>query len=244
MGNTQPAAAAAPESPPKNRRLSLTSKVDEAADKFAALAELEQMTGVPKTYLFIGFACLLVSMCAWGFGVIFLTHIIGVCYPAYRSFKAIDRLQQLDAVEESGVQVATEEQRTAHRKVTKYLMYWIFYGSFTIAETLSDFILFWIPFYYPMKLGFLLWCVHPTTEGSKWVYDNLIQPGLQKHQETIDFKLAKIQTTANNVLGEITQESGEVIRTATNTVITKVMQAQASRLSNSNDPGDDKKKDE
>ncbi len=35
--------------------------------------------------------------------------------------------------------------------------------------------LHFIPFYYVLKLAFLIWLFHPKTVGASWVYDNYLQ---------------------------------------------------------------------
>ena len=37
-------------------------------------------------------------------------------------------------------------------------MYWVVFSIFSLIETFSDVVLFWLPFYYALKVAFLLYC--------------------------------------------------------------------------------------
>ncbi|EZG57833.1 putative HVA22/TB2/DP1 family protein [Gregarina niphandrodes] len=90
----------------------------------------------------------------------------GFFYPAWQSFKAI----------ETG----------SHQSSRQWLAYWVVYASFAVVELFSDILLFWIPFYYVLKLAFLLWLSLPQFHGATIVYDNILQPFLTTYQGKID----------------------------------------------------------
>ncbi|EPB68364.1 TB2/DP1, HVA22 family [Ancylostoma ceylanicum] len=67
-----------------------------------------------------------------------VTLTAGTLYPAYRSYKA----------------VRTKDVR----EYVKWMMYWIVFAIYTFVETLADiFISFWFPFYYQLKIVFVIW---------------------------------------------------------------------------------------
>ena len=37
-------------------------------------------------------------------------------------------------------------------------MYWVVFSIFSTFESFSDHLLFWLPFYYALKVAFLLYC--------------------------------------------------------------------------------------
>jgi TB2/DP1, HVA22 family len=39
------------------------------------------------------------------------------------------------------------------------------YGFLGVLDPFAGFILYWIPFFSPLKLAFLVWCWAPTTKG-------------------------------------------------------------------------------
>ena len=52
------------------------------------------------------------------------------------------------------------------RDYVKWMMYWIVFALFLCAETVSDVLVsWWMPFYYEIKIVFLLWLLSPYTKG-------------------------------------------------------------------------------
>ncbi|ANQ08771.1 Uncharacterized protein PCOAH_00030550 [Plasmodium coatneyi] len=75
---------------------------------------------------------------------------------------------------------------------------------FFFFEYLIDIILFWVPFYYLLKLLFLLYLYMPQVRGAETVYNCIIRPILLKHEKTIDDTVQKISQTATSHLTQIT----------------------------------------
>jgi hypothetical protein len=65
-------------------------------------------------------------------------------------------------------------------------------GFFGMIEEFLDFLLYWIPFYYPLKASFLVWCFLPQTKGSETIYNIVLLPIYKKHQGEIDAALEKV----------------------------------------------------
>ncbi|KAG0255333.1 hypothetical protein BG011_005196 [Mortierella polycephala] len=97
-------------------------------------------------------------------------------YPAYASYKAIN----------SG----------DNTRLTAWLMYWSVMGIFSLAEFVLDTFVFWFPFYYEVKVLFVLWMVLPQTQGSIYLYQAFIDPYLTQHEREIDQTLKDIQKRA------------------------------------------------
>ncbi|EDQ89756.1 uncharacterized protein MONBRDRAFT_16940, partial [Monosiga brevicollis MX1] len=93
-----------------------------------------------------------------------LSLLLGFIYPAYKSFKAIESQEKSDD--------------------TQWLIYWTVFAFFCVLEIFTDFILFWFPFYYVFKLGFLAWCMYPDRRmnGSIIVYNSVIKKFLLQHE--------------------------------------------------------------
>lgn len=98
----------------------------------------------------------------FGVGQSYITNIIGVAYPAFMSF------------------IALESQGTEDDK--QWLTYWVCFGAFNIVDQFAGIILQFIPFYYFLKLGFLVYLFHPSTMGATQVYNNFILPNVQKYE--------------------------------------------------------------
>jgi len=98
--------------------------------------------------------------------------LLGTLYPAYASFKAV---------------------RTKNvKEYVKWMMYWIVFALFTCVEMFADmFLAFWLPFYYEMKIVFILWLLSPATKGASILYRKFVHPHFVKREQDIDAYLAK-----------------------------------------------------
>ncbi|KAI4367657.1 hypothetical protein MLD38_023368 [Melastoma candidum] len=91
---------------------------------------------------------------------------VGIVLPVYSTFKAIEGGDE--------------------REQKRWLLYWAAYGSFSLAEVLTDKLLFWFPAYYYMKFAFLVWLQLPSVEGAKHLYSQYLRPLLLNHQTRLD----------------------------------------------------------
>ncbi|XP_078267392.1 receptor expression-enhancing protein 2-like isoform X2 [Rhinoraja longicauda] len=92
--------------------------------------------------------------------------IFGTLYPAYSSYKAVKTKNVKEYV--------------------KWMMYWIVFAFFTAAETLTDIILSWFPFYFELKIAFVIWLLSPYTKGSSVLYRKFVHPTLSSKEKEID----------------------------------------------------------
>ncbi|XP_019930461.3 receptor expression-enhancing protein 4 isoform X1 [Magallana gigas] len=92
--------------------------------------------------------------------------VFGLLYPAYASFKAI---------------------RTKNvKEYVKWMMYWIVFALFSAVETFTDVLLSWLPFYYEVKILFVIWLLLPVTKGSSHLYKRFVHPHFAKREKDID----------------------------------------------------------
>src|SRR6185312_13955910 len=99
---------------------------------------------------------LLVMFIVFGVGQSILTNIIGVAYPAFMSFHALES----DGADDD----------------KQWLTYWVVFGLFTITDTMAGFLLSLIPFYYVLKVTMLIWMFHPQSQGALTIYNNFFLP--------------------------------------------------------------------
>ncbi|KAG7484597.1 hypothetical protein MATL_G00051500 [Megalops atlanticus] len=90
----------------------------------------------------------------------------GILYPAYSSYKAVKTKNVKEYV--------------------KWMMYWIVFAIFTTVETLTDIVLSWFPFYFELKIAFVIWLLSPYTKGSSVLYRKFVHPTLSKKEKEID----------------------------------------------------------
>jgi len=100
-----------------------------------------------------------------------LILVLGTLYPAYRSYKAIKNKDL--------------------REHVKWMMYWIVFALFTTTETFLDIFFSWFPFYYEIKILFILWVLSPATRGSSLLYKKVVHPLLISREKEIDDLIEK-----------------------------------------------------
>ncbi|KAM7389653.1 hypothetical protein PAMP_023616 [Pampus punctatissimus] len=73
----------------------------------------------------------------------------------------------------------------------KWMMYWIVFALFTTAETATDLLLSWFPFYFELKIAFVIWLLSPYTKGSSVLYRKFVHPTLSNKEKEIDEYIAQ-----------------------------------------------------
>ncbi|GBL98148.1 Receptor expression-enhancing protein 2 [Araneus ventricosus] len=110
--------------------------------------------------------------------------VFGTLYPAYASYKTVKTKNVRDYV--------------------KWMMYWIVFALYTCIEIFTDiFIAFWFPFYYELKIAFVLWLICPATRGSTYIFKKIINPQLSKHEPMLDAYIGSLWDQGYDVLRKI-----------------------------------------
>ena len=131
-----------------------------------AIEKLSHMTGLPQKQVLQILLGLLVMFVVFGIGSSLLTTLIGVAYPAFMSFVALESEGEDDD--------------------KQWLTYWVVFGTFSIIDQFTGIILSLIPFYYVLKVAFLIWMFHPTSQGATTIYDNFILPFFKHYEKDIN----------------------------------------------------------
>lgn len=138
---------------------------------------ISKATKMPRSQIIGGALAAFCVIFFWILGMAFLATFVGTVYPTYKSFKAIESREKDDD--------------------TKWLTYWVIFATLQNLEFFSAYIVFWIPFYQPLRMALLVWCMLPIpANGSKVLYDQVIKKFFLKHQVDIDGLASKAAKAA------------------------------------------------
>ena len=112
---------------------------------------IKEKTGIDGIYVTI-FLSICVFFVYLGILGSLITSLVGTLYPGFSTIKAI--------------------QKNKNKK--EWLTYWVVFGSFLIFDMFSNIIVKFIPFYFVMKILFLIWMFIPGSNGCRLVYEFLI----------------------------------------------------------------------
>ena len=130
------------------------------------LNTISKKAGVPIKTLMQYTLISMVVLVMLGIGQTYITNIIGVAYPAFMSFMALES-EGLD----------DDKQ---------WLTYWVCFGAFNIIDQFAGIILRIVPFYFFLKCGFLVYLMHPSLLGATQVYDNFLLPRIKENMHHIE----------------------------------------------------------
>ena len=93
----------------------------------------------------------------------------------------------------------------------QWLTYWVCFGAFNIVDQFAGIILQFIPFYYFLKLGFLVYLFHPSIMGATAVYNNWIKPYVQKYEGDIKAAVDKVADEAKKPAGQLQDKAKNMV---------------------------------
>ena len=171
-----------PASEPQNQQKNpIIKKIDEH------LKIIVDKTGIQGKYIMIALGVALLFTII-GFLDKYITCLVGILLPTFFSIKAIESKEEDDD--------------------KLWLTYWTIYAVFSFLDLFVGWILKIIPFYFIIKLIFLVWCFMPNTKGAIIVYDKFIKPFFLKNESKFD----KIV----NKLLEKTKKAGDLAKNEIN----------------------------
>jgi receptor expression-enhancing protein 5/6 len=145
----------------------LQAKYDEVLDL------LVEKTGQDRKIIQYGVWGLLVVVLFFGFGGNLISRVVGVCYPAFESLKALETARGQDD--------------------KKWLTYWVVFALFNFSEHFLEWIVGLVPFYFVIKMAFLLWLYLPLTNGADLIYDKFVYKYFKKYEDEIDEAIDKVK---------------------------------------------------
>ncbi|CAN8205894.1 unnamed protein product [Coccothraustes coccothraustes] len=136
--------------------------------------------------------------------------LFGMLYPAYASYKAV---------------------KTKNiREYVRWMMYWIVFALFMTAETFTDLLISWLPFYYEVKMAFVIWLLSPYTRGASLLYRRFVHPTLARREKDIDAFLVRARERGYETALRFGKRGLNLAATAAVQAATKSQGALAGRL--------------
>lgn len=139
---------------------------------------IEKKTGIHGIYVII----LLVVSVLFVYLNIFdslITNLVGTVYPAFWTMKSIESKGDDDK---------------------QWLTYWAVFASFTLVDMFSVFIVKFIPFYFLLKIIFLIWLFMPNSHGATIVYHLLVVRVFKSFENDIDIAADKVKEYTNELV--------------------------------------------
>ncbi|EHB06009.1 Receptor expression-enhancing protein 4 [Heterocephalus glaber] len=136
--------------------------------------------------------------------------VFGMLYPSYASYKAV---------------------KTKNiREYVRWMMYWIIFAIFMAVETFTDVFISWFPFYYEIKMAFVLWLLSPYTKGASLLYRKFVHPSLSRHEKEIDAYIVQAKERSYQTVLTFGKRSLNIAASAAVQAATKSQGALAGRL--------------
>ncbi|PNJ76921.1 receptor expression-enhancing protein 4 isoform X5 [Pongo pygmaeus] len=136
--------------------------------------------------------------------------VFGMLCPAYASYKAV---------------------KTKNiREYVRWMMYWIVFALFMAAEIITDIFISWFPFYYEIKMAFVLWLLSPYTKGASLLYRKFVHPSLSRHEKEIDAYIVQAKERSYETVLSFGKRGLNIAASAAVQAATKSQGALAGRL--------------
>lgn len=135
---------------------------------------IEDKTGIKGVYVIL---LLLISITLVYLNVFdkIITNLVGTVYPAFWTMKSIELKNDDDKM---------------------WLTYWVVFASFTLVDMFSVMIVKVVPFYFVMKILFLIWLFMPNSRGCYIVYHMLVKKVFKSFEGKIDGAADKMRNVA------------------------------------------------
>jgi receptor expression-enhancing protein 5/6 len=127
---------------------------------------LEESLDIPARYV-VSSLLFCAFLVFFGYLDIQVTNVVGIVFPVYWTIKAIESPSDLDD--------------------RQWLTYWAIFTALLTSDFFFGFYLAKIPYFYFIKLCFLVWLFLPNTRGALLIHENLIK----RHISTLDSERVK-----------------------------------------------------
>uniref|UniRef100_A0A8C0UE83 Receptor expression-enhancing protein n=1 Tax=Cyanistes caeruleus TaxID=156563 RepID=A0A8C0UE83_CYACU len=104
----------------------------------------------------------------------------------------------------------------------RWMMYWIVFALFMATETFTDLLISWFPFYYEVKMAFVIWLLSPYTRGASLLYRRFVHPTLARREKDIDAFLVQARERGYETMVRFGKRGLNLAATAAVQAATKV----------------------
>lgn len=150
------------------------------------LAIITTKTGVPAPIFILSLIAVLAVVFA-GYYEKELILIVGIVLPAYWSIKAIESPDKEDD--------------------KQWLTYWAVFGIFHLVDLFFGWFLKMIPFYFFLKLAFLIFCFMPSVNGAAIIYEYILIKVFKQYEK----KLEEVGKHAGKFYDETKRAAGDLV---------------------------------
>lgn len=161
---------------PKNSYINSASNILKSQTKL-----IEEKTGIPAKYIYIGLSICLISVCI-GYLEKYISCLVGIVIPMICSIRTLESKDRDDT--------------------KQWLTYWIVFGTFSFIDLFTFGLFHYIPFYFLLKIIFLIWLFMPNTRGASKIYDTIISKFFKKYKTQIDDFDDQFYSKVNRLLGK------------------------------------------
>ena len=142
---------------------------------------IQEKTGIKGIFVILGLVFCVIFVYFNIFDSI-ITNLVGTLYPAFWTIKSLE-------------QNIIEEQK-------KWLTYWVVFGFFIIVDMSSPVIMKFIPFYFVLKILFLIWLFMPGSSGCTIVYYLFVKKIFRYYEDRIESYVVGAKGYANDVFND------------------------------------------
>ena len=137
---------------------------------------IQEKTGI-NGYVFIGLLLLSLIFVYFNLFENLITNLIGTVYPTFWTIKSIE----------------SKDGKAIH-----WLIYWIIFSSFILLDFFSGFVVKIIPFYFVMKICFLIWLQWPESKGCDIIFSYVINNIFESIEEELDEYVQEVKDVSND----------------------------------------------
>ena len=186
---------------------SLFEKFNKKLLHYKEIETFYKKTGIQPIFI----AIILIIMLIFIFIGIFdrlLTIIIGTAYPLYMSIKTVRKKIIEENEEEENEEEEEENEKENENDIIHWLSYWVIFSVFINFENLFKFLLNYIPFYFFIKVIFLLFCYLPQYRLANYLYNVFIKRIFARYEKTvIDYSNKLVKKLTLNIEPKIIKKS-------------------------------------